>query len=150
MRARSRAFLVDAHILGSAVAGGEDESLLSGELEGDAASCAERVRAAAAPSTDSGRVAAHPSPPTVDRWTALLSWRAAGGATWAHTFLMPTEHLPRATRAAERKHARRATLSALTSAAHGAQVRVVRRPAEATSSSDAERRVRPMVQCACV
>ena len=54
-----------------------------------------------------------------------------------HTFLMPTEHLLRATRAAERKQARRATLSALTRAAHGVQVRVVRRPAVATSSSGA-------------
>ena len=74
--------------------------------------------------------------------------RAPHPPAWASSpFLTPTDHLVRATRAAERKHGRRATLSALTSAARGGQVRVVRGPAVATSSSGAER---PMVQCACV
>ena len=147
MRARSRKFLVDAHILGSAVAGGEDESLLSGELEGDAASCAvvpvtpqAVLSECALPQrpqrTQAGWPRTRARPRSTDGQRCL-----AGGLQVAlrgpSPFLTPTDHLVREPLAAERKRARRATLSALTSAAHGAQVRVVRRPAVANSSSDA-------------
>ena len=148
MRARSRTFLVDAHILGSAVAGGEDESrqrLL--RREGDAASCAVvRVTTRAVLSecalpqrpqrTQAGWPRTRARPRSTDGQRCL-----AGGLQVAlrgpSPFLTPTDHLVREPLAAERKRARRATLSAHTSAAHGAQVRVVRRPAVANSSSDA-------------
>ena len=91
----------------------------------------------------SGQMAEYPPPPTVDKETGLLSWRAARGLRLAGSpFSRPQAACAGGTRS--RAHARltRGTFSTRELSARRAGQRL--RPAAATSSIGAERHVRPM------
>ena len=114
-----------------------------GRARGVSGCRSKRARAAAVRQSQSGQMAEYPPPPTVDKETGLLSWRAARGLRLAGSpFSRPQAACAGGTRS--RAHARltRGTFSTRERSARRAGQRL--RPAAATSSIGAERHVRPM------